>query len=262
MSIDLCAAQVLRADPDRFRAAMAAPLPGRGALLVLGAFNLEVARAPWVTQEPLIAQMRLQWWRDAVEEIYTGKPPRAHEVVTPLAEVIQSHDLPRALFERIIDARVGDIAREAPASREAVWRYLEQTGGALTTLGAGVLGASEAEAATLGALGTVQAAARLVEALPALQAAGAKPLPESDAPEDQVSQLALEAQDRLADLRTGAHWPVRKALRPALLAGSEAEAILTAARNAPAAALAGDGAVRSEFRKRFTRLRLAATGRF
>ena len=66
MTLAACAAMVARGDPDRFLAVMAAPVTVRARLLPLYAFNLEVARAPWVTDEALIAEMRLQWWRDVV----------------------------------------------------------------------------------------------------------------------------------------------------------------------------------------------------
>ncbi|MFN3209661.1 MAG: squalene/phytoene synthase family protein, partial [Roseovarius sp.] len=67
-----CAGLVHRGDPERFAATMAAPVPAREKLFPLYAFNVEVSRAPWVTQESMIAEMRLQWWRDVLEEIRTG----------------------------------------------------------------------------------------------------------------------------------------------------------------------------------------------
>ena len=73
MSLQACADLVQRGDPDRFAAAMAAPVAARKVLFPLYAFNLEVARAPWVTEEPMIAEMRLQWWRDALGEIGGGR---------------------------------------------------------------------------------------------------------------------------------------------------------------------------------------------
>ena len=45
-----CAKLVERGDPLRFRSVMAAPSNLRPALFTLFAFNLEVARAPWVTK--------------------------------------------------------------------------------------------------------------------------------------------------------------------------------------------------------------------
>ncbi|MBT7342217.1 MAG: phytoene synthase, partial [Rhodobacteraceae bacterium] len=69
MSLQACANLVARADPERFAAAMAAPFAARAVLLPIYAASIEVARAPWLTQEPMIAEMRLHWWRDVFEEI-------------------------------------------------------------------------------------------------------------------------------------------------------------------------------------------------
>ena len=92
-----CAGLVKAGDPDRFSCVMTALVDVRGPLFTLYALNLEAAKAPWVTEEAMIAEMRLQWWRDVVEEIAAGKPARAHEVAGPLAEVIAKHDLVKLL---------------------------------------------------------------------------------------------------------------------------------------------------------------------
>ena len=89
--VKACAALVQRADPDRFRATMAAPVSARSVLFPVYALNVEVARAPWVTQESMIAEMRLQWWRDALQQIAEGTAVRRHEVVTPLSRVLSPH---------------------------------------------------------------------------------------------------------------------------------------------------------------------------
>jgi hypothetical protein len=78
-----------------------APVAARAPLFALYAFNLEVARAPWVTQEAMIAEMRLQWWRDTVEELGGPGPVRAHEVVAPLAEVVRDRHLSLAVMDRL-----------------------------------------------------------------------------------------------------------------------------------------------------------------
>ena len=59
--INGCAGLVQRGDADRFMAIMAAPVSARAVLFPLFAMNIEVSRAPWVTQESMIAEMRLQW---------------------------------------------------------------------------------------------------------------------------------------------------------------------------------------------------------
>jgi len=126
MSVDACAALVQSADPVRFRAAMTAPMPLRGDLMVLYAFNVEVSRAPWVTQEPMIAHMRLQWWIDALKEIESGTA-RRHEVVTPLCELATRHRLDLTGLARLVEARGFDIERAPHENRDEFLSYIKRT---------------------------------------------------------------------------------------------------------------------------------------
>ncbi|MCC5976292.1 MAG: squalene/phytoene synthase family protein, partial [Rubellimicrobium sp.] len=131
MSLAACAALVERGDPDRFLATMAAPPAVREVLFPLYAFNLEIARAPFVTEEPMIAEMRLQWWRDVVDEAVAGAPARAHEVAGPLAALIRTKDLPGDVLDRAIEARRWDIGRAAFVDEAALRAHLQATSGGL-----------------------------------------------------------------------------------------------------------------------------------
>lgn len=180
MSIASCAEIVQRADPDRFLAAMAAPPASRGKLFPIYAFNVEVARAPWVTQEPMIAEMRLQWWRDALDEIASGGTVRAHEVTTPLSQAI-TPAVARVLAE-VVDARSWDIHREPFEDEEAFLTYLDRTGASLMWAAAIALGAdpspSDPEAGVewmFRAVGRATAFTRFLAAVPALQSGGRRP---------------------------------------------------------------------------------------
>ena len=113
MSLDACAAIVERGDPDRFLATMAAPPAAREVLFPLYAFNIEVARAPVVTNEPEIAAIRLAWWREALDEIASGGPVRRHEVVVPLAQALRPGQA-EALDDLVL-ARQGRSPEEARA---------------------------------------------------------------------------------------------------------------------------------------------------
>ena len=115
MSLDACARLVEQGDPDRFAATMAAPLAARARLLPLYAFNLEVARAPWVASEPMIAEMRLQWWRDVLDD----PARRAHEVAGPLHDLIREAALPVDVLDRMAAARRWDVWREPFEDRAA-----------------------------------------------------------------------------------------------------------------------------------------------
>ncbi|MEY4984764.1 MAG: hypothetical protein RIR62_3030 [Pseudomonadota bacterium] len=230
MSLDACAALVERGDPDRFAAMMAAPVAARGPMAVLFAFNLEVARAPWVTKEPLIAEMRLQFWRDVVAEAAAGRT-RAHEVAGPLANLIRDRGLPAGLLDRMVEARRADIYPDGFADQAAMDAYLEDTGAGLMWATALALGAgAEAEAeAAVRAHGHATALVAWLRAVPELEARGHVPL--VDGREVAVAALARTALARLA--RDGAGRP-RGLARAALLPAWQTGALLRQVARDPA----------------------------
>ncbi|MFN3955048.1 MAG: squalene/phytoene synthase family protein [Pararhodobacter sp.] len=245
------AALVERGDPDRFLATMAAPPGARGALLTLHAFNLEVARAPWVTREPLIARMRLQFWHDVIDEAET---PRAHAVAGPLAGLILARELPRALLHGLVAARERDLERAPFADEAALWAYLEATSGNLMALTVRALGG---QADTLAQdWGAVQGLANYFMAVPALEAAGRQPLP--DGRPGTVAALARQGLERLQRARAG-RGQVQRAARPALLAAWRARALLSQAAADPVVVAAG-GLGQSEFARRGSLLWRALAG--
>src|SRR5216683_1585997 len=103
-------------DRDRFLTALFAPAARRDELLALYAFNYEIAKTREVVSEPVLGQIRLQWWRESLDAIYAGDPVRGHEVATPLAAAIRGRGLTRAHFDALIAAREFDLGGEAPES--------------------------------------------------------------------------------------------------------------------------------------------------
>lgn len=189
MTLEACAQLVERGDRDRFFAAMAAQVEARKVLFPLYAFNLEVARAPWVTEEPLIAEMRLQWWRDALEEIAKGGPVRRHEVTSPLSAILNPTLAP--VLDQIVEARRWDISKEPFENARIFETYLEHTGGALMWTAAHSLGAPVSSASAISALGKASALVRFLRAVPELEARGRIPL--IDGRPDAVATLARNA---------------------------------------------------------------------
>ncbi len=188
MTLQACADIVAKGDPDRFAAAMAAPVAAREVLFPLYAFNVEVSRAPWVTEEPMIAEMRLQWWRDVLEEIAAGQSPRKHEVVEPLAVILDAGAT--EALDKIVAARRWDIYKE-PFADEAHFEDYIHTGGILMWTAARILGAKVGHATLITALGRAAALARFLQAVPALEARGRVPL--VDGRPDAIKQIARGA---------------------------------------------------------------------
>ncbi len=193
MSVQACADLVQRGDPDRFAAVMAAPIAARARLFPLYAFNLEVARAPWVSKEAMIAEMRLQWWRDIVAEPLA----RAHEVAGPLHAVIGAAGLPLVVIDRLIGARVRDAYAEGFADRADFVAYLDDTAGGLMWLAAKACGGEDEAGAR--ALGWAAGLANYLRAVPELEARGRQPL--ADGRASAVQELAIEGLARLQSAR-------------------------------------------------------------
>lgn len=234
-----CADLVRAGDPDRFLSALTAPAEMRERLFVLYAFNLEVARTSSVVSESMIGEIRLQWWRDSIEQIFTHAPIRKHVVVEPLAEVIRNTDLPRAPFDALIDARSFDLYKEPFPDRAAFDMYLARTGGGLMELAARSLapdmtGKGAKIAKDIG--GAVGAAA-LIRALPTLVARGAIPAPaeavtDRNALIEGRSDAALSAfindvaRQALETLKAARRRKVNRAAVPAVRAGWMAAGVL------------------------------------
>src|SRR3979409_1401282 len=85
--------RVRSAERDRFLGALFAPEPVRSDLLALLAFDHELARTRSVTREPMLARIRLEWWREAVTEAAGTAKPRAQPIVESLRETVRRHRL-------------------------------------------------------------------------------------------------------------------------------------------------------------------------
>ena len=252
--LNACAELVQRGDPDRFAAVLAAKPAARDVLLPIYAFNVEVARAPWVTQETMIAEMRLQWWRDALDEIREGKPVRRHEVVSPLADVLSAEDA--EVLDRLIEARRWDIYKDPFEDLAHQTRYLQDTGGVLLLAAARSLGPC-AEDIALDA-GYALALANWLMAIPALEAQ--KRVPLVDGRPEAVRELAQDGLARLASARAKRNL-VSRAASQAFLSCWQVDTVLSQAAEEPERVTQGALGM-SEFGKRVGLLWRGMSGRW
>lgn len=189
--LSYAAQQVRLYDRHRFVAALFAPGDRREALFTLYGFNLEIAKIRDMVNEPIMGQIRLQWWRDAVLAMDQGRPCPEHPIAEPLATTIGRYRLPTALLLDMIDAREQDLAPQSPEDMAALERYGENTAGNLLQLVLHVLGAGSAAALNAGLhVGAAQALSGLMRTLP-LQAVRARVF----LPEDAMKAAHLVPDD-------------------------------------------------------------------
>jgi len=190
---DAVAASARSGEPDRYLAALLAPPSARAPLLALAAFSSEVARVPLaVTREAAMGEIRLQWWRDALEaplaNARTGNP-----IADAVRDAVQRYDLPVPLLLEVIDARETDLGTQAMADDHALRAYLWKSEGTLFALAAGILRAEpavDAHAAAV-ACGHAYGLARLLLGLPLALSRGQLPLPQSRLDAAKVSSQDL-----------------------------------------------------------------------
>jgi 15-cis-phytoene synthase len=147
----LCGAALRESDRDRWLACLFAPEAAQPHLFALYAFNAEVARIRDHVSQPILGEMRLQWWIDALDSLDGGEPRgdlRAHPVADALLATIESRGLPRQLLLDALEARRFDLYEDPAADMAFLDRYCDETCSALFALAARIVGADPAGNAT------------------------------------------------------------------------------------------------------------------
>jgi len=143
-----CEATVRRFDPDRYFAALFAPTGKRPLLFALYAFNHEIARAAEATREPMMGEIRLQWWRETIQEARQGRP-RAQPVAVALTDLFARASLSQGELEALVDARSAEISPAPFADLSALELHAQATSARLMRLAAAILDpAAEVDALT------------------------------------------------------------------------------------------------------------------
>jgi phytoene synthase len=132
---------IKRADPDRYFCTLFAPPEHRAHLLLLYAFNHELARAREVASEPILALIRLNWWR----EVVAGEA-KLHEIATPLSAALEAGVFAREDLLSLIEAR----ETEDVADAQAFYALARGTAGRLARIAGKICGADSDAVEDLG----------------------------------------------------------------------------------------------------------------
>ena len=252
MTLEACTELVRHQDPDRFGAVLVARPQDRPALMTLYALNLEIARAPFQSREPMLAEMRLQWWIDRLAEMGRGKAPPLHDVLTPLWDA-WGQDAGQLV--PLAEARRRDCAREPFGTPQGVADYVADSSGRLMVLAAARLGADARGQDVAADQGLGAGLAAWLRALPRLQPLGLGLANPADAA--TLAGMARDALDRAA--RSRALLPKRAAA--ALYPGPGAARLLSRILSSQVNII--DEAIEiTPFQRRASLARLALTGRW
>lgn len=200
---------VRRVDPDRWLTTRFIADPAaRADVIALYGLNYELARVAGGVSNALMGEIRITWWREAMEEVAAGKTPRKHPNVEALAA---SGFDPNALAA-LADARFTDLDEGPLKDEAAVMAYVDGTAGALAVLAARRLDPSADPHAVKGA-----ARAWGLAGLWRLKSAGRSRLPESWTQADVKQRVEAQLKAARGEVR-GLPVTAFPAVAPAALA--------------------------------------------
>ena len=184
---------------DRYLSALLAPAPVRSDLIAIAAYLGELARVPLTVIDPQIAEIRLQWWRGAVEGFPAGAET-GNPVADAMGAVARKYVLSQELLLMPIEVRSRELYEDGIPDEAAFEAYLDETEGAAFRLALAILGVPSKETpgplchAAASALGR----AGLALSLPRLLAKGRLPLPPGEAAITGDPRQLAEGPARLA----------------------------------------------------------------
>lgn len=187
-------------DLEGYLHAQMMPAETRRAYVAIRAFNVETAAVKSVVGENEIAgRMRLQFWRDTVDDIFDesgGGASSREPVAEALREAAAESAFSAAHLHRMIDAREQDLGtRRQPASLKELERYCNDTQASLMFLYLELLGLGDEERAKANRVaincGRAVGLAVTLRALPHLVATEYSGIPEDVARKHGVDINAL-----------------------------------------------------------------------
>lgn len=169
-----CGALVRERDRDLWLACLFAPLPARRHIHAVYAYVIETSDVRARVTQPLLGEMRLRWWADAIEaadpaagQDNAGHGARAHPVADALLDTIARFGLPRDELAKLAEERMRfDLYDDPPETMAAVEDYCRATVAAPMRWSARILGADPCALAFDGA-GVALGLTRILRALPA-----------------------------------------------------------------------------------------------
>lgn len=124
--------------PLYYAATLFAPQDKRDALVTLYSFDFEIKRIPSLVSEPMLGQIRLQWWRDALNGERTGEA-KLNPLAASLIDLMHRANMPMQGLLNIIDGEALVFDPEPRVDERELEKYFGLRFASLFQLVTGVL---------------------------------------------------------------------------------------------------------------------------
>lgn len=168
---------VRRVDPDRWLAARLIEEPAaRTEVLALYALDHELGRIAPAVSQPMLGEIRLQWWREAIARAGEGGAAD-HPVIAALKPALQAGRLRRDLLESLLSSHAIDLEPQPFADEAGLLAWMDARFGAAMGLAARLLDPAADDGDAFVHAGRAWGWSSLLQAAPAWRAQGRDPWP-------------------------------------------------------------------------------------
>lgn len=221
-----------RYEPDRYAAALLAPRARQSDLIALAAFAGDIRRIGQEVRDPFAAELRLQWWRDALKAGAAGNVA-GNPVADAFSKVIRDDALALDALDDYLDAHAHTLYQAPPPDEAALQTEIDLKEGTLfrfaSQIAAGEKAFNSNENDAIVTATEAYGMMRVALDLPYALARGRVPVPDAmvrhnpdGAPDWQqtIKAVASAARASLAPARVAfraCQRPIRPALSPVAL---------------------------------------------
>lgn len=137
-----CEALLRERGRDLWLASLFAPQPARRHIQAVYAYVIETSDVRAKVSQPLLGEMRLRWWSDALRG-EASEGARAHPVADALLDTAARFGLPRAELVALADAHVADLYDDQTPDLATLEDYCRMTAAGPMRWAGRILGARE-----------------------------------------------------------------------------------------------------------------------
>jgi len=123
---DYCQDKAAPPGSSHYYSLLSLPEDTRRAVTALHAFCREVQEVPAECSEAAVARVKLQWWRDEVQRMFSGRA--RHPVTQALSAAAPAHELPPEHFAEVIDGVDMDVDQFSYPSFQDLSLYCHRVG--------------------------------------------------------------------------------------------------------------------------------------
>ena len=132
-NMTICSEMIEKDDHDRYLTTLFADADKRRSLNTLYAFNIELSKVLDSSKEPLVSEIKLQWWHDSLEAIQNGSIAN-HPILEEMSVLLQKCEVSIEDLLVLIDSRRYELRDTHAKTLKDLVNFCRLTAGTLNRL--------------------------------------------------------------------------------------------------------------------------------